>query len=344
MANNPFFLRHFRGDEPGKSGSGQPMSNSPDIILTGTTPAKTLGEYETEERYKNEEPPDTMIVGSKETNYVYVRTRNFGTKNATARLWLWYAEPGMLLWPQNWMYDKFQVAGESKNWTEVEALPNAIKLGNAFELVSPEAPKDHYCMIAMAQSPVPNPKPEPPFPGYFPNIPAFAQWIQETPYAAWRNTIDQPRTAATWNSTNPFVGPSEEETFNVGVQCKNIPVGSKYRFVIPGGVTKERKEWETVDSEIREVKKPNESVSLQVTWPAGVNTTMTITYYAEGKEVPAGAIIEPVVGTSASSMEGLLDDPLQGSVETLLYEKVGDPHTAQIIRQHIAGGVPNRLV
>ena len=343
MSENPFFLRHFMGDEPGKSGAGQPMSNSPDIILNGTTPVGSLSELETKENYEKE-PPQTMIVGSKETNYIYVRAFNTAKENATARLWLWYAEPEMLLWPQNWMYQKFQVGGTGKNWTDVSALPNQIIVGNAFELVNPEAPRDHYCMVAIAQSPFVREEPEPPFPGYFESIPAFSAWIQNHPNAAWRNTIDQPRSAATWSSANPIKGPIKEETFNIGVQCKEIPVGSKFRFVIPGGATKEGKEWGTVDSKEHEVKDSNESVTLRVTWPPGVVASMTITFWSQGKTPPEGSIIEPMVGTNSSSLEGLVEDPLKGSRETLLFEEWGNRQTAQIVRQHVAGGMPIRLV
>jgi hypothetical protein len=344
MANNPFFLRHFMGDKPNvPPPSNQSMSNSPDVILNGTTPVANLSELTTQKSYETE-PPDTMIVGSKETNYIYVRALNTATENAKARLWLWYAEPEMLLWPQNWMYQKFQVAGVGQNWTDVNALPNQIVVSNAFELVSPEAPRDHYCMIAIAQSPLQREEPEPPFPGYFSNLTKFAQWIQEHPYAAWRNTIDKPGgTTANWSFPTQIKGPLEEESFNIGVQCKGMPVGSKFRFVIPGGATPAGKSWETVDSGEHEIKKANEAVSLLVEWPAGVVASMTITWWANGTTANEGATIEPMIGVGTQALEGLVEDPLKGSQETLLYEKAGDPHTAQVIRQHNVGGMPIRI-
>jgi hypothetical protein len=342
---NPFFMRHFKGDAPGKSGSGEPMSTSPDIILNGTSPVSSLAKLEEKSNYEAEQP-STLIYGSKETNYVYMRTINTASTSQAGRLWLWYAEPSMLLWPQEWMYKKFQVLGEGKNWTDIEALPNQIKVGNAFELVDPEAPKDHYCMVGIVQSPIPFPEnPEQPFPGYFGTLTRFAQWIQETPYAAWRNTTDVSRTAATWNYSAAVPGPKEEtETFNVGVQCKGMPVGSKYRYVIPGGVTPDGKEWETVESGEHVILKANEASSLPVTWPPGVKASMTITWWSEGKEAQPGAIIEPTIGVSVGAMEGLLDDPHRGSTETLLFQEPGNLDSAMIIRQHVVGGVPIRLV
>ena len=99
-----------------------------------------------------------------------------------------------------------------------------------------------------------------------------------------------------------------------------------------------------MDSKEHEVKDSNESVTLRVTWPPGVVASMTITFWSQGKTPPEGSIIEPMVGTNSSSLEGLVEDPLKGSRETLLFEEWGNRQTAQIVRQHVAGGMPIRLV
>ncbi|HEV2789816.1 MAG TPA: hypothetical protein VGV69_00780 [Solirubrobacterales bacterium] len=340
MSEDALFLRHFMGDRPGGSGAGQSMSNSPDIILTGTKPVP-VGELATPKSYETE-PPDTMIVGSGETNYIYVRALNAGAEQVGGRLWLWYAEPGLLLWPQSWKHKEFSVNGTGQNWADVTAGPNQITVANAFELVDPSPPLDHYAMIAMSQSPV-SQDPEPPFPGHFTSVQEFALWIQTNPNAAWRDTVDLPAGKSTWSYGVPIQGPSDAEQLNIGLQLKNMPVGSRYSFTIPGGKTLDGEEWQPVQVSPRTVQQPDENVMVRVQWPGGVNTAMTVTWWAEGTTPGPGATIEPVVGIEALQLEGQAEDPLRGSVEMVLHEDADDVTGGRPVLMRIIGGMSIRL-
>jgi hypothetical protein len=341
------FLRHFMGDSPGTPYAGQGLSDSPDVLLEGTAPVDP-STLVTAQNYV-QEPPDTLWVGSKATNYLYVRAINASPGALAARLWLWYATPALLVWPQNWIHDDIYVNGQNQNWSNVNPTsPNQIVVSDAFAVVSPDTPQDHYCTIAMSENPqngypISQP-PQAPFPGSFATLTDFAAWIQVTPSAAWRNTVDQPKTSATWNWMSPLPGPDQPGQPNIGVQCVNMPVGSQYQFTVPAGTTAKGETWGPIDSGVRTVQQPNEAISVQVNWPGGVQAGMNITYWANGQTAQTGATIIPNVGVATPALDGLVEDPMRGAKMTLLYEDLADESTAQVRYQHIIGATPLRMV
>jgi hypothetical protein len=336
------FLRHYMGDSPGQAYGNQGLSNSPDIILNGTSPVIDPTTLTTQASY-NTYPPDTLYVGSQATNYLYVRGLNVTSGPMDARLWLWYAEPNMLLWPQNWISNTIWVNGLQQNWSNVHSTgPNQIIVSDAFAVVSPAKPQDHYCTIAISEYPRYDP-PEPPFPGYFSDINAFAAWIQANPNAAWRNTIDQPINQASWNWMSQINGPDDPGQLNVGIQCQNMPVGSQFQFTVPAGTTAKGETWPGLDSQVRTVQTPNDAISLQTTWPGGVLAGMNITWWANGTTPQTGATIIPNIGVSTMMLDGLVPDPMLGARHTLLYEDPADELSARVHYQHIIGATPIRM-
>jgi hypothetical protein len=122
-----------------------------------------------------------------------------------------------------------------------------------------------------------------------------------------RDPAEQSVGGPSWTWNVEIVGPDEEMNLMVGVQCKNLPLGSKYQFAIPAGATKDGKEWSAIDSGPRVVVRPNEMVAVYATWPADVVTTMTISWWAEGTTPPEGAAIEAMLGIPAGSLEESAD-------------------------------------
>jgi hypothetical protein len=344
MAFSGLFLRHFMGDQPGFSGTASGLSDSPDIILEGTSPVdpSTLA---TPASY-SQEPPNILWVGSKATNYVYVRALNTTGGPVDGRLWLWYAEPAMLNWPQNWISAGFVVDGQNQNWVNVHAAsPNRIAVGDAFAILSPDTPKDHYCMIAISETQQETP-PQPPFPGYMRNLDDFVAWVARNQNVAWRNTADQHVSGpgACWNWASPIPGPEQgPATFNVGIQCQNMPVNSQYQFTVPGGQNAQGS-WPSLDSGKRTIGKPNEAYTLQTTWPGGVTATMNITWWANGTTPELGATIVPYIGVSTSGLDAVLDDPMAGAAMVEVQTDHRDKHSLEIQFQHIIGAVPLRLL
>jgi hypothetical protein len=344
MAFSGLFLRHFMADQPNFSGTASGLSDSPDIILEGTSPIDGSTLTTTTSYYQ--EPPDILWVGSKATNYVYVRALNSTGGAVDGRLWLWYAEPAMLNWPQNWISNTIWVDGVNQNWANVHASsPNQIVVPDAFAVVSPDTPQDHYCMIAISETQQETP-PQPPFPGYMPTLTAFTQWVAANPNVAWRNTVDQHVSGpgASWNWISQIPGPDQgPATLNVGIQCQNMPVGSQYQFTVPGGQNTQGS-WPNLDSGVRTVSVPGESYTIQSTWPGGVMTSMNITWWANGTTPASGATIIPNIGSPTGMMAGLMEDPMQGASIALVQVDHEDPLSLEIQFQHIVGGVPHRLI
>ena len=123
--------------------------------------------------------------------------------------------------------------------------------------------------------------------------------------------VEQSVGGPSWSWGVEIVGPDEEAHLTVGVQCRNVPVGSKYQFTIPAGVTKDGRDWPGVDSGLRPVMQPDEAFGFFTTWPAGVVTDMTISWWAEGTAPPQGASIEAMLGISEFAAEGELEGPLE---------------------------------
>ena len=101
------FIRDYLGQVPGTTGSG--WSASPDIIPYGTSIA---------------EDPHVFIdqygvdFGKNVTfninNYVYIRGKNTTGGEITSRVWFYYTESDLCLWPQNWKSDCITVAADHK--------------------------------------------------------------------------------------------------------------------------------------------------------------------------------------------------------------------------------------
>jgi hypothetical protein len=343
MGFSGLFLRDNMGDTPGAAYDGQGWTDSPDIIVNGTQPVLDPSSLTTSASYTTE-PPDTLYVGSKVTNYVYVRALNATAGATEGRLWLWYAEPNLLLWPQNWISNTIWVDGVQQNWSNVRAsAPNQIVVSDAFAVVSPVAPQDHYCTIAISECPREDPA-EPPYPGFFANLADLAAWIQASPNAAFRNTVDRPLTTSTWNWMTPISGPQEAGSVVIGVKCQNMPVGSQFQFMVPGGTTGSGQAWAPVESGVMTVTQPGQSVSVEVDWPGGVSAGMNITWWANGTTPANGASIAPFVGVSPFVLEGLVEHPMLGAQPTLLHEDLQDPRSARLEHVHIVGATPIRMV
>src|SRR6202000_374762 len=112
------FLRHYLGDTPGSASPVSTVSGSPDVLLEGTSPVDPAI-LATSANY-GQEPPNTLYVGSQVTNYVYVRALNTTGEAVDGRIWLWYVDADMLLWPENWISNTIWVDGANQNWTNVQ--------------------------------------------------------------------------------------------------------------------------------------------------------------------------------------------------------------------------------
>jgi hypothetical protein len=192
MSYSGFFLRDALGDTP-TSPAGA-WTNSPDIIPAGLQPLADPSEPVSQAGYARDEG---QPVRDGSVNYIYVRALNTGGA-ATARIWLFYTDASLALWPQNWQYEGIQVAGAQANYVEIAAnSANQIVLSSPPFQWTPARPRSHYCLIAIAENaPLSNP-PTPPLPqqpfGTFDELAAF---VQGNPNVGWRGVVDITGSAA----------------------------------------------------------------------------------------------------------------------------------------------------
>jgi hypothetical protein len=106
---------------------------------------------------------------------------------------------------------------------------------------------------------------------------------------------------------------------DVGIQCQDMPVGSQFRFTVPGGQNAQGS-WPPLDSGLRTIEMPDESYAVQTTWPGGVVATMNVTWWANGTTPGSGAAIVPMIGVP-----------------------VTEGHSGGIQFQHLIKGTPLKL-
>jgi hypothetical protein len=80
----------------------------------------------------------------------------------------------------------------------------------------------------------------------------------------------------------PIEGPAEAAAVYVGVSGVLVPVGSRFRFVVPQGQTGDWTPFPGVDSGDSAVTSPSFNHVIRVEWPAHVVTDMTIYWWANG--------------------------------------------------------------
>jgi hypothetical protein len=94
---------------------------------------------------------------------------------------------------------------------------------------------------------------------------------------------------------DPIEGPPEASAVYVGVVGVLVPVGSRYRFVVPQGQTGDWAPFDGVDSGDTGVESPSFDAVIRVEWPANVRTEMTIYWWANGHTAQPGMSITPTL-------------------------------------------------
>jgi hypothetical protein len=274
------FLRHSMGAVPG-DGSPAGSSDSPDIIPVGTSPLADPSTLATEQSYETE-PAVTPIV-SGETNYLYVRGLSTDPGATEARVWLWYTQSALLLWPEMWMSEGLSVDGEQRNYADMSVAGTAgIAVSEAFALEAPRSSQDQPCWIAIAENAPLSEPPVPPLPGALSTLADFAVW-QKSPSVAFRNVVTGAQ--GSWVRPIPLQGPSAGGRCQLGVRCDNVPVGCRFRFLIP----------ELADSGMNTIDQPNEQFLVEVEFPPACVTDMTLSWWQNGTTYPPGSAIRPSV-------------------------------------------------
>lgn len=283
------FLRDYLGQTPEMS-SGLGWSMSPDIIPNGTRPVAN---------------PATFITGyDKEywekvtfnvPNYIYIRGKNTFSGKEIARVWFYYTESDLCLWPQNWQENNIQSEGENKNYIEVtaEKQGNIVLTSQAFVWTPPafhvgNSPGDHYCLIAIVENaplsdPPQSPKPE----GYMHSFDELVEFVRSRPDVAWRNTLDVRGDIPTWEKRHTVTSASAGGLVQIALDWEKMPTDGKFTLIVQGPDPDNSINW--IDTPIFQ---PSGGVNKWLKWPKGWKTSAILTYKRGNTDPPKGATMD----------------------------------------------------
>jgi hypothetical protein len=291
MAYSGFFVREYLGQLPNQPPSG-PWTQSPDVVFSGKVPADSQ-QYVTAQGYATDYG---SYVFTNVTNFVYPRALNAQSQGSTGRVWFFWVDSSLALWPQNWRGDLVTVSGQQANFQPIAASSgDQISVVNQpFEWTPPPPPttSGHYVSIVWVEN---NPADPPvnPFQGLapFPTFEALAQYVLSNPNMGLRGVVNINGQAPTWTQTTPVVGPSPAQPFYLGIQCNNMPTDGMVGFSVPGPVPT----IPPIVVPLSPIVNPNMSMTVQVDWPAGAQSSITVIYQMGPTQPPAGASITVVM-------------------------------------------------
>lgn len=301
MSYEGLFIRHAIGATP-TTNTGA-WTASPDIIPWGTGPAPDPSDFTTAQSYDNGYYDHSSFY-IQQPNYVYLRAKNEAPGPLSGRLWLYYTSFSILLWPQNWLDAHITVNGQAQNYVDVSATENGEVVVTESPLVVVPSPPpngdNHFCLISMAENdqnnPPVSPKPQEPFN----SLNDLAHFVLTNPGMGMRNVTEVPSGAGTWTQTVPLQGPPDGGTFQVGVQCREMPTDGFIAFSVQGPPHDPAG---TVVIPKRPITSPNMMFTAPVSWSEpNYQSSIVITYTQGATPPPAGASISAVVLISSPDL------------------------------------------
>jgi hypothetical protein len=291
-------------------------SGSPDIILAGKQPYVDPS-FLTEEKNYGNAYDNTLYIGW--PNYLYVRGKNFTDGDLEGHWNLFYATPNILLYPYLWQENQLSTSSGNMN------PPFSIKAGkigastDSFKWVPPDT-SDHYCMIAVAETPGhPNP-----LKGVT-NITSLTETLANNANIAQRNVrLVRGNTPQVVSKAGYDQG-DERSIVDLAVLFKNIPKGSSYTVssgTLLDGKALSHSAENTLDNDFK-------YAWLDLDIPANWSTlfTYTLTFGSDWSGIPVGH--KPEVTIRGELVQGEQDrlyhhplaytpdpDPLTGRART----------------------------
>lgn len=295
------FVRDYVGETTTDHSQGS-WTTSPDIICNGTTPIKNIGTLTDQSNY-DKGLPSTNTQTPKQENYVYVRGKNMNTATLKAKIWLYYVDTTIVLWPQNWKsnnikgtYNKTKGIWDHGQEVDAKTAGEIVATSPGF-LWTPPSTGIHYCLTAWVSN-----EPDTSAPDLYDvgTVNDMAKWILERPNVSWRNTIEVDATQPTIQDSGRIDGAKYGGLINVGVQLKNLPVGGEIEFSVQGD-----KPETTVVYPKTKISNPNAAITVQVNWTPGYNSSVVFKYYKGDTKPEDGANIIPIIGTMTTGNDFL---------------------------------------
>jgi hypothetical protein len=225
------FLRHDINDTPQQPTTG--WSSSPDLILFGRQAQTDLTQFTSAAGYMN---PFGSTVYMDDYNYVYIRGLNTTNGAQTSRVYFYYTQSNLALWPVNWLSDGMTVANVAQNWLDISATSAGQIVVGQLPILwkAPELTGvgNHFCVVGWADN---STTPAPPVIQNFDSFDELAQFILAHPNMAWRNTEDILNPVPLdYTYTTGLSVQSAGGTAYIQVTFKNIPPDGTFSISVPG--------------------------------------------------------------------------------------------------------------
>lgn len=222
------FIRERLEQQPGDFKAG--ISGCPDIIFNGRQVEGNLSKFTSDAGY-NSDFGSTVYI--QEANYVYLRGKNISNQKQASRMYFYFTESNLLLWPKNWRGDCMTVAGISQNWSQINFNdPNSVAATPQPILWTPPplTLQDHYCVILWADD---SPPPLEQW-GQLSDIADLSVLLQKNPGMGWRNTCDVQGTPPNYTYPSKLTIGEGGGSINISVKFINIPLDGTFSINIQG--------------------------------------------------------------------------------------------------------------
>lgn len=334
------FLRNQLGDVPTNPKSAG-WSGSPDIILAGTAPTPDPSIYTTPAGYSTDYG-STLYIN--QTNYTYVRALNATGGAFAGRLWFYYTQSDLALWPQNWLATGVWNGGQPQNWAEVAAsAANQVVVGPPMQWVPPPlggSSGNHYCLICMAENDLAIPPVDPKPTSAMGSWQDLANFVISHPNMGWRNTVDVSNAGVSWSYTAPITGPTGDSgsssQVNVGYQCSNMPTDGTVSISMKGPPGQG-----DINLINQPIQSPNQSWTVQyVKWPNNFNTQMTVSFHQGNTTPQKYSGIVPVLTSPSSKALDKLAEAHRYPFHMMMEHDLETGVAKGPVKVYIIGGVP----
>ena len=290
------FLRNALGDENTLPRTGEHDTASPDVIVAGSVPIENpqAAYGETYGRYVGAKP------AYNETNYLYVRGKNYATDQVVGNATLYWTYARQLDDPGSWTQLS---TAEGNNASALAAASEDVGVtGTPFtwEMEKPSS-GNPYVLIAVVSDPN-NPDPVPDYRRQH-NPPPFADWQSEQGgVAALQLAVPTPPPSKTTYSLSGLVviGNDAKENLQFSIELDNAVVGDEISCTVDAPDISGGK----IGLGDTTITKANMTAGFQATVDADFSGTATVEYAAKDTSSPPFPTISLTVSKVVSSGGG----------------------------------------
>jgi C1A family cysteine protease len=275
----PFYDDAFIRDNLSEVGvvpaAGGSWTQSPDIIPYGTgvmgNPAETLAAT-----YRQDIGKEVFL---NQTNYYYMRAKNFKSGANTAQLELYYCPQSLFLYPDLWLSKQLKTSSGNSQVTAVATGRGDIMAGTTAFTNVPSS-TEHHCLIGrVITADHPNPLPSN---GQITSMQQLAKYIQDHPNMAWRNVTIVNKDVPTAQATFDFDSGSAGGRILIGMNCVNTPVGSEVAFACGDPIPSGPDQGAMIQLGRTSLSQPTEFVGqMLVDMPASFKSSISMSYWAK---------------------------------------------------------------